>query len=109
MDFYALSDKSIQEELGRRIKTLRLRKNITQKKLSEATMLSLNAIKALESGKGKLSTMITILRELNTLEQLNNFIPDPSISPLELAKLQGKQRQRASERLQEKSEDQSEW
>ena len=30
MDFYSLTDKAIEKEIGNRIKTLRLRKNITQ-------------------------------------------------------------------------------
>ena len=64
MDFYTLTDKGIEEELGNRVKALRLRKNITQKELAEATTLSLNAIKSLESGRGKLSTLIAVLRGL---------------------------------------------
>ena len=51
MDFYTLSDKYIEKELGHRIKALRLGKNITQKELAEATTLSLNSIKSLESGR----------------------------------------------------------
>lgn len=98
MDFYTLSDKGIENELGRRIKALRLRKNITQKELAQATTLSLNTIKSLESGSGKLSTVIAVLRELGALDHLDNFIPEPSISPLQLAKMQGKQRERASGR-----------
>jgi len=104
MDFYSLTDKGIEAELGDRIKALRLRKNITQKALAEATSLSLNAIKALESGRGKLSTIIAVLRELGALEQLDNFIPEPAISPLQLAKMQGKVRERASgERIKDKT------
>jgi len=104
MDFYSLTDKGIEAELGDRIKALRLRKNITQKVLAEATSLSLNAIKALESGRGKLSTIIAVLRELGALEQLDNFIPEPAISPLQLAKMQGKVRERASgERIKDKT------
>src|SRR4030067_149810 len=108
MDLYSLSDKGIEEELGGRIRALRLRKNITQKELAEATALSLNAIKSLESGKGKLSTLIAALRELGALDQLNNFIPEPSISPIQLAKRQGKGRERASGgRLKDKSRDET--
>jgi putative transcriptional regulator len=104
MDFYSLSDKAVEDELGNRIKALRLRKNITQKELAEATTLSLNAIKSLESGRGKLSTLIAVLRELGALDHLNSFIPEPSISPIQLAKMQGKERERASgERLKDKS------
>lgn len=104
MDFYSLSDKAVEDELGNRIKALRLRKNTTQKELADAATLSLNAIKSLESGRGKLSTLIAVLRELGALDHLNSFIPEPSISPIQLAKMQGKERERASgERLKDKS------
>ena len=110
MDFYSLSDKAIQQELGHRIKALRLRKNLTQQELAEAATLSLNAIKSLESGRGKLSTLIAVLRELGTLDHLDKFIPEISISPLQLAKMQGKERERASgKRRKVKSQDKSEW
>ena len=110
MDFYTLSDKGIEEELGHRIRALRLRKNITQKELAEATTLSLNSIKSLESGRGKLSTFIAVLRELEALDHLDNFIPEVSISPMQLAKTQGKVRKRASgERLKAQTEDDLKW
>lgn len=110
MDFYTLSDKGIEDEIGRRIKALRLRKNITQKELAEATTVSLNTIKSLESGSGKLSTVIAVLRELGALEQIDNFIPEPSISPLQLARMQGRQRERASGgRRKHRAEDDAEW
>lgn len=110
MDFYTLSDKYIANELGHRIKALRLRKNITQKELSKATTLSLNSVKSLESGRGKLSTLIAILRELEALDHLNNFIPEISISPIQLAQMQGYERKRASgERLKLQKKDEPEW
>lgn len=96
MDFYVLSDKAIATELGERFRALRLKKNITQSGLAALTMLSLNSIKALESGKGKLSTIISVLRALSALDDLNSFIPETSISPIQLAKMQGKVRERAS-------------
>ncbi len=110
MDLYSLSDRGIQAELGARIRALRLRKNVTQIALAEATTLSLNVIKSLESGRGKLSTLIAVLRELGALEQLNSFIPELSISPLQLARMQGRHRERASgKRLKDKSKDRPEW
>ena len=110
MDFYTLSDKAIEKELGQRIKALRLRKNITQKELAKLTTLSLNVIKSLESGRGKLSSLIPVLRELGALDHLDSFIPETSISPIQLAKMQGKVRERASgERLKDNPEDDVEW
>ena len=109
MDFYSMTDDGIGEEIGYRIKRLRLRKNITQMELSKATKLSLNAIKSLEGGKGKISSIIVILRELHALDHLNNFIPDIKISPLQQAKM-GKQRERASgRRIKSAKENQSDW
>lgn len=96
MNYYAMSDKGIGAEIGRRIKSLRLRKNLTQQALAEAAALSLNAIKAVEAGKGKLLTLIAILRELGALEALDQFIPELPVSPLQLAKQQGQKRRRAS-------------
>lgn len=96
MDFYSLSDKVVEQELGSRIRALRLRRNITQQQLAEATTISLNTIKSLESGRGKLATLIAVLRELGALDNLDSFIPEISISPLQLAKRQGRVRERAS-------------
>jgi transcriptional regulator with XRE-family HTH domain len=110
MEFYTLSDKGIEQELGHRIKALRLRRNITQQELANSATLSVNAIKSLESGRGKLSTLIAVLRELSALDQLDNFIPETVISPLQLAKMQGKLRERASGyRRKKKSQGEEEW
>lgn len=96
MNLLLMSDQAIATEIGHRFRALRLRHNLTQQQLAEAVALSLNAIKALEKGSAKLSTMIAVLRELGDLEQLNHFIPEISVSPLQLAKQQGRVRQRAS-------------
>ncbi|MHB8347356.1 MAG: helix-turn-helix domain-containing protein [Acidiferrobacterales bacterium] len=110
MDLYSLSDKGVQAELGDRIRALRLRKNVTQNALAEATTLSVNAIKSLEAGKGKLSTLIAVLRELGALEQLDRFIPELPVSPIQLARMQGRHRERASgKRLKDHSGGQTGW
>lgn len=96
MNYYGMTDKGVGEEISRRIKSLRLRKNLTQQELARAAALSLNAIKAVESGKGKLLTLIAVLRELGALDSLDQFIPDLPVSPLQLAKQQGQKRHRAS-------------
>lgn len=110
MDFYSLADNKVEEEIGRRIRVLRLRKNITQQELAGATLLSLNTVKSLEAGKGKLSSLIAVLRELGALDQLDSFILDPLVSPVQLARMQGKTRERASGgRVKEKSRSDIEW
>jgi len=110
MDFYSMTDKRIGAEIGSRIKSLRLRKNLTQQQMSEATALSLNVIKALESGKGKLFSLIAVLRELGALEALDSFIPEITISPLQMARQHGKKRRRASgTRGKDTSKENPEW
>jgi len=96
MGFSKLTNKAIEVSLGVRFRALRLRKNITQQELAESMTLSLNTVKALESGNGKLSTVIAVLRALGALDQLENFIPDVSISTLQLVNTKGKQRERAT-------------
>ncbi len=94
MDFYSMTDKAIEAELGLRFKSLRLRKNYTQQQLADAVTLSLNSIKALEAGRGKISTVIAVLRELGGLAHLDSFISEITISPMQLATRQRKMRQR---------------
>ncbi len=96
MDFYFLNDDAICKELGLRVKTMRLNKNWTQKEISDFTGLSITAVKSVESGKGNISSLVKILRALKSLEALDSFLPPPKISPLQLAKLKGKPRVRAT-------------
>jgi putative transcriptional regulator len=96
MDFYSMTDKALEADIGARIKTLRLRRNRTQRQVADAAAVSLNVIKALESGRGQLSSLIAVLRELEALDHLDQFLPMPEVSPLQLARHQGKKRQRAT-------------
>ncbi|MEA3467306.1 MAG: helix-turn-helix transcriptional regulator [Thermodesulfobacteriota bacterium] len=112
MDYYSMTDRAIGAEIGQRFKQLRLRKNFTQEELSKRTLLSLTVIKSLESGKGKLSTIIAVLRELDSLDNLDSLIPDPGISPMLLAKMKGKERKRATGKrgqIGKKKTGESEW
>lgn len=105
-----MTDKALALEIGARIKGLRLRRNRSQQQVATAAVVSLNVVKALEAGKGKLSSLIAVLRELEVLDDLEPFIRVPEVSPLELVKQQGKRRQRASgSREPQKSEGPFEW
>jgi putative transcriptional regulator len=109
MNYYFMTDKAIMAEIGVRLKGLRLRRNRTQQQLADSTDLSLNVIKGLEAGRGKLSSLIAVLRELDGLDALDLFIREEQISPLQLAKQQGKKRQRATGSRRKKDEGQAEW
>lgn len=105
-----MTDEAIGAELGARLKAWRLRLNLTQQELSDATALSLNVIKSLEGGHGKLASLTAVLREFRLLDDLDAFIREPGVSPLQLARQKGKVRQRASgKRLKREAGESDEW
>jgi len=86
-----------EKELGRNLRDLRLRKNITQQELAERGNVALNAVKRLEAGKGAtVTSLIKVLRALGREEWLESLAPTVTISPLQLLKNRKPLRQRAS-------------
>ncbi len=87
-----------EAELGRQLRTLRLRLDLDQRQLAERAGIALNAVKNLESGNGStVRSLIRALRVLNRTEWLGALAPAVSISPLQLLKTKAP-RQRASPR-----------
>lgn len=91
-----MNDEAIGQELGHRVRTMRLNKNMTQAEVATFTGLSEKAIKNIESGKGTILSLIKILRGLKSLDAFDAFLPKPEISPRQLAQLKGKPRERAT-------------
>lgn len=99
MDVLTKSDLAYQHELGARLQAHRLNQNLSQAQLAAATGLARKTITNLETGHGgTLLTLIAVLRGLRLLDQLEAFIPAPGPSPIQLVKLAGKQRRRATGR-----------
>jgi transcriptional regulator with XRE-family HTH domain len=74
-------------ELGRQIRALRLRQNLSQRDLAERAGIALNAVKNLERGKGAtLRSLIQVLRALNRVDWLRALAPVVSISPVQMLK-----------------------
>jgi len=92
------TDAHILKEMGRRLSRIRLDKNMTQKDLAAEAGIGLRTLQRLESGAvaTQLSVFIRVCRTLSILEQLDRFIPKPTISPMALLKQKGKERKRAS-------------
>ena len=85
-----------QAQLGRQVRTLRLRLNLDQERLAERAGIALNAVKHLEGGKGAtLRSLIQVLRVLNRADWLGTLAPAVSISPVQMLKTKAP-RQRAS-------------
>ena len=97
MNFSVMSDPAILAEVGRRLRRERLNADLGQAELAAHTGLSRKTVQNAEAGKNpSIETVIRMLRGLNLLHQFDAFLPDPGLSPLQLAKLKGKTRQRAS-------------
>lgn len=88
----------LAEELGERLKQARLNKNFTQLEVAEHAGVSRRTVINAEKGKATLEVFVAIMMVLNLTEQLHLFLPPQPISPIQLAKLKGEKRQRASGR-----------
>jgi len=91
-----MSARAICQEMGQRLKQARLNANLTQKETAERAGLSVTAIQSAERGEALLETVVAVLMSLDMVEQIDNFVPEQQISPLQLVKLKGKKRRRAS-------------
>jgi transcriptional regulator with XRE-family HTH domain len=97
MNFSTMSDRAILAEIGERISRQRLNRNITQNDIAIAAGVARIVIQRLEGGRGcTLENMIRVLRVLGLLEQLDAFMPEPGLSPVQLAKHKGRERLRAA-------------
>ncbi len=95
--WYAMSDPAILEVLGDFIQKTRLQKNKTQQEVAAAAGINRSTIVQIENGGGgTLLSFIQILRALEQLHLFQSFEIRQQLSPLQLAKVELKKRQRAS-------------
>lgn len=110
MDWYGMTDNAIIRDIGKRIKQIRLNKNISQQELSKKAGIHRVTISKMETGqKTSLLTLIQVLRGLGELQRLERIIPEEIVSPIQLAKLQGEKRKRASKQISVVKEEEYEW
>lgn len=97
-----LSDPAILQKMGRRIRDYRMRMEMTQSELAEKSGVSMGTIVRVEQGN-PISTLllISILRTMGLLENLEVLLPELSISPLQMRKLQRKKVQRIRHKKEE--------
>ena len=91
-----MSPLAIAEELGSRLKQARLKADLTQAEVASRAGLNRRTILNAEKGKVQLENLVAILVSMDMADQLNLFLPVQEISPIQLAKLKGRERQRAS-------------
>ena len=82
-DWYQLTDVEIISEIGRRMKTLRISKNLTQQALAEHSGLNRSTIRDLETGKPlNMLSIIQVFRSLDMLSKLEEILPGAENSPV---------------------------
>lgn len=96
-------------ELGERLKQARLNHDMTQAAVAERVGVTRKTVLNAEKGQAQLETFVAIMIALNLASQLELFLPKQPISPLQLAKLQGKQRRRASPQDTSSTKDDEIW
>lgn len=83
------------KELGARIRHQRIAMGLKQTELAEKAAVSKDALSALENGRSvKTETLVRVLRGLGCPDALAEMLPESVISPIDLQKLEGKQRKR---------------
>ena len=83
-DIYMLADAVILIKIGDKLKSVRLKQNITQQSLAEAANVSLSTIKKIEKGKiNSFDSFLRVLRTLGKLDVLQPLVDDEQLSPSE--------------------------
>jgi transcriptional regulator with XRE-family HTH domain len=99
MNFETMTDKAILIEMGERIRARRLENNLTQGEVARKAGVGRNVIHNIENGNVyTIAGLIRVLRAIHLIRQMDLFVPDSGPSPLELIKLEGRRRKRATGR-----------
>ena len=99
--FDDLSTQSISREVGKRLKRVRLQRNLTQEYVCAQAGLSRNTLSRLENGSAaQLDSLIKVMRVLGLLNNLELLVPEDTIGPIERIEMEErirkKRRSRAS-------------
>ncbi len=93
----SMTDSALISVIGTYIKHQRLGQNKTQEKIAYEAGINRGTLVQIENGESiRLSSLIQILRALDLLYLMDNFIIEDKINPIQYAKLQEKKRKRAS-------------
>lgn len=109
-NIYKMSDDAIIQTIGYFVKHHRLQQNITQKSLAEKAGINRTTLSDLELGKrSQLITLIQVLRTLNKLHIFESFEVKQQISPIKLAEMEMRKRQKASKQNRNISTNKTDW
>ena len=97
--FNEMGDRAILEELGRRLARRRLAMQLTQAQLADQAGVSKRTVERIEAGEAAQTlNLVRILRVLERLPGLDQLLPETGPRPMDLLRLKGRSRRRASSR-----------
>jgi transcriptional regulator with XRE-family HTH domain len=113
-NIYMLTDGAILGKIGEKLKSVRLKQNITQQSLAEVANVSLSTIKKIEKGEIRsFDSLLRLLRTLGKLDVLQPLVEEGQLSPNEYFQLvqssKSNRRKRAAGKINEKHQEESEW
>lgn len=110
MNINSMSDDAVIHTIGDFVKHHRLQQNMKQKDLAERAGINRTTLSDLEMGKRcQLITLIQVLRILNKLHVFESFEVKSQISPILLAEMEMKKRQKASGQKNDSKHKKSDW
>ncbi|KRP47389.1 Helix-turn-helix [Pseudomonas libanensis] len=104
MRMTTMSEQAIAQAIGSRVEALRVKKNINQETIAEEAGISRTTLRQLMAGKGTLVNLIAVLRVIGELDRLSSLVEEVRSSPIQMAKMGGKKRQRAYTTRKDSSE-----
>lgn len=105
INFHSASSEQIIASLGQTLNGIRLSQNISQANLANKAGVSRSTLTRLADGKPiSLDSFIRVMQALKLTDQLAALLPDPSIRPVDRVRLDGSERQRATNKSSELSE-----
>jgi transcriptional regulator with XRE-family HTH domain len=85
MDIRFKSPAELQIELGKRVRQLRLSRNLDQRTTAEKAGISKATFRNLEAGRGSsVETLLRTLKALDYAEGIEILAPEPTVNPLAL-------------------------
>ena len=92
----ASSDRAVLEEIGSRLRALRLDRNLSQQKLADEAGVGRVTVQRIEDGESaSMSSLVRVLRALDALAALDGLLPAAAPGPIEELERRGRRRQRA--------------
>ena len=82
--FQESTPHAMAQEMGNRLRQVRLNKNLTQAEIAERAGLDRRRVIKAENGNASLEDFFAILDVLEKTDQLVNFLPEQRISPVQL-------------------------